>query len=300
MPRGIRPPRSLTARLILGVALCTTVLVLIGGFVLTSVFRSAVERSYDARLGVLIESLVAVTDVSAGELKLTRPIPDPQFERPLSGWYWQVDIPGESTMRSRSLWDETLDGLTSHEPHFSIVGPDDAELRVAVRQISFPGLAQPARYIVAGPLEEVRQDSRRFQAITITSLGLLGGLLLVVLLSLIRRSLRPLNDVRGELAQIRLGEAERLTGAYPEEITPLAGEVNALMEANASIVERARTNVGNLAHALKTPLAVLANESDRLSEPTRGTVDDQISNMRQTIDHALARARAAAVAAVST
>ena len=86
-------------------------------------------------------------------------------------------------------------------------------------------------------------------------------MLLLITTFQVRFGLAPLNRISEGLAAIRSGAAERLEGRFPIEIAPLARETNALIDANREIVMRARTHVGNLAHALKTPLSVMMNEA---------------------------------------
>ena len=106
--------------------------------------------------------------------------------------------------------------------------------------------------------------------------------------------LRPLSRVRNALAMVREGAAQRLDGRFPAEIEPLANETNALIENNRRIVERSRTQVGNLAHSLKTPLAVLINEGRALGGDKGELIADQAAAMQQQVEHYLQRARIAA------
>ena len=127
----------------------------------------------------------------------------------------------------------------------------------------------------------------------LVGLGLLG-----VTVFQVRFGLLPLHRIERGLASIRSGEAERLEGQLPAEIEPLQTELNALIESNQDIIDRARTQVGNLAHALKTPLAVITNEA-RDDETTLGSkVAEQAQLMRDQISHYLDRARIAARAGV--
>ena len=96
---------------------------------------------------------------------------------------------------------------------------------------------------------------------SVTTLVLLGVGLVLAIFVQVHFGLRPLRALEGNLVAIRKGEAEQLQGDYPDEIRPVAEELNLLIQSNAEIVERARTQVGNLAHALKTPLSVLTNEA---------------------------------------
>jgi signal transduction histidine kinase len=110
----------------------------------------------------------------------------------------------------------------------------------------------------------------------------------------VRFGLAPLKRISEALAAIRAGTAERLEGRFPVEIAPLARETNALIDANREIVERARTHVGNLAHALKTPLSVVVNEAAGRDDPLAVKVTEQAHIMRDQIARHLERARLAA------
>jgi signal transduction histidine kinase len=128
----------------------------------------------------------------------------------------------------------------------------------------------------------------------ITALAVLGLGLVVATLFQVRFGLRPLRAIRHDLAAIRSGEAERLEGEPPDEIRPLQQELNALIQSNREIVDRARTHVGNLAHALKTPLSVITNEARETQGPLAAKVIEQAEIMRTQITHHLDRARVAA------
>src|SRR5690606_15373185 len=134
----------------------------------------------------------------------------------------------------------------------------------------------------------------------VTALTALGvGLVLATLLQ-IRIGLRPLRVMRRRLAAIASGEAELLEGDFPAEIVPLQDEINALLQSNRAVVERARTHVGNLAHALKTPLSVITNEARGKRGALPKLVTEQAALMRDQVDHHLERARMAARAASSS
>ena len=113
-------------------------------------------------------------------------------------------------------------------------------------------------------------DIRAFRNSVVWWLGGLAVLLAIGIALLMRWGLRPLRRVRDDLRKIRDGDIQHLEGDYPSEIEPLVHDLNALIDSNREIVERARTHVGNLAHALKTPLAVLQNETSQLARAARG------------------------------
>ena len=148
---------------------------------------------------------------------------------------------------------------------------------------------------MAGDASEIDDETHSFdRAIGFTFAALTVALLLTTALQ-VRFGLAPLTRISESLAAIRSGRAERLEGEFPVEIAPLARETNALIDANREIVERARTHVGNLAHALKTPLSVIVNEAAaRGNDPLAHKVLEQTDIMRDQIARQLERARLAA------
>src|SRR5262245_53145480 len=137
-------------------------------------------------------------------------------------------------------------------------------------------------------------DLAEFRMMLIAALGVLGLGLVVATLFQVRFGLSPLRAIRHDLASIRSGEAERLEGELPTEIQRLQPELNALIQSNREIVDRARTHVGNLAHALKTPLSVITNEARERDDPLASKEVEQAELMRTQITHHLDRARVAA------
>jgi len=296
---------SLALRLFLSATAWAVVILLITGVVLSSLYRQAVERAFDRRLGVYLRTLVAdvASPEEAGD-KFPQSLGEPLFELPLSGWYWQVTRldPGKSDVRSsRSLWD----GGLPHLQDFGIVpgpggsregyvpGPEDQQLRLVERNID---LGDEGHYLVAvaGDASEITSETRSFDQALIVTFALLAAVLLLTTMFQVRFGLAPLKRITTSLAAIRSGTAERLAGEFPEEIAPLARETNALIDANKEIVERARTHVGNLAHALKTPLSVIVNEANaRGGDPFARKVLEQAEIMRDQVTRHLERARLA-------
>jgi signal transduction histidine kinase len=168
-------------------------------------------------------------------------------------------------------------------------------LRVVEREIRPAGAqSAPYSYAVAGDAAEIDKDLAEFRMMLIAALGVLGLGLVVATLFQVRFGLSPLRAIRHDLAAIRSGDAERLEGELPTEIRPLQQELNALIQSNREIVDRARTQVGNLAHALKTPLSVITNEARERDDPLASKVVEQAELMRTQITHHLDRARVAA------
>jgi signal transduction histidine kinase len=227
------------------------------------------------------------------------------FELPLSGLYWQVTRldPDKSDVRSsRSLWDGGLphlqdrgtpaDAAGSRQGY--VDGPENQVLRLVERTID---LGEEGHYLVAVAADaaEIEEEKHGFDRALGLTFSILAAVLLLTTMFQVRFGLAPLKRISESLAAIRSGRAERLEGKFPDEIAPLARETNALIEANKEIVERARTHVGNLAHALKTPLSVVVNEATaRKGDGFAGKVLEQADIMRDQVARHLERARLAA------
>ncbi|MEI7806379.1 MAG: sensor histidine kinase [Hyphomicrobiales bacterium] len=297
---------SLALRLFLSATAWAVVILVITGIVLSTLYREAVERAFDRRLGVYLRTLVAdVASPEDGSEKFPQSLGEPLFELPLSGWYWQVTRidPGKNEVRSsRSLWDGGLPHLAdagiaagaggSREGY--VQGPEDQKLRLVERSID---LGDEGHFLVAvaGDAAEIAEETRSFDRALIFTFITLAAVLLLTTMFQVRFGLAPLKRISDSLAAIRAGTAERLEGRFPVEIAPLARETNALIDANREIVERARTHVGNLAHALKTPLSVMVNEAtSRGDDAFANKVLEQADIMRDQVARHLERARLAA------
>ena len=299
-------PNSLAFRLFASAAAWTLVVLPVTAFLLLSLYRQAVERNFDARLNVYLTSLVAST-TAEGAKTPTPPanLGEPAFTIPFSGWYWQIKtLDAEQPLFiSDSLLDQQLklpsqEGVTPDQTltrRAYAAGPQDQRLRVVEREIRPAGAqSTPYSYAIAGDAAEIERDLAEFRMMLIAALGVLGLGLVVATLFQVRFGLAPLRAIRHDLAAIRSGDAERLEGELPTEIRPLQQELNALIQSNREIVDRARTHVGNLAHALKTPLSVITNEAREKDGPLAGKVIEQAELMRNQITHHLDRARVAA------
>jgi signal transduction histidine kinase len=300
-------PKSLAFRLFASAAAWTLVVIPAAAILLVSLYRQAIERNFDARLNVYMTSLVASSTAEGGDspqepTNLGAPI----FTIPFSGWYWQIK-PLKGSDRplyiSDSLLDQQLD-LPSREgvaPDDTLTrrsyapGPDDQNLRIVEREIR-PGGSDTAgySYAVAGNAAEIDSDLAEFTTMLILALAILGFGLVLATFFQVRFGLLPLRAIRHDLAAIRSGDAESLEGELPDEIRPLQTELNALIQSNRDVVDRARTHVGNLAHALKTPLSVISNEARSHGGLLSDKVVEQAEIMRTQITHHLDRARVAA------
>ncbi len=301
MERGGKRP--LWVRLVAISVVWTALALVLGGYLLSLVFRETLEQNFDERLNSLLENLIgASSEDDTVSVSLYRPMVDPRFEQPYSGLYWQIAGDGLSVLRSRSLWDVNLDvdfTRSIQSARFrQAVGPEDQVLRVIERDVTVPGSDVVYRFTVAIDTAELDEQSDRFDNILFFALGALGMGLIAASILQVFLGLKPLAHIKDSLGKVRNGEEEYLPEDFPSEIQPLADELNALLDHNNEIVERSRTQVGNLAHALKTPIAVLRNEA-RMNASNENvqlteTVAKQTENMHKYVEHYLKRARMAA------
>jgi signal transduction histidine kinase len=299
---------SLALRLVISSAAWTLIILSVTAAILISFCRDFLEDNFDQRINQSLENLIART-APQGTLDIRRPsdLGEPVFSKPLSGAYWQVRPmePGnEPSFKSDSLADETYKtpselGVKPDQKRIRqayVDGPDGQILRVLEREIDF-GQENESRMFsisVAFDTSAVDAETRYLTNTIVLILALLGGGLLLATFFQVRFGLSPLKDIGNRLAAIRSGEETLLEGTPPDEILPLQEELNALIKANSTVVERARTHVGNLAHALKTPLSVIINEAASQDGEFARKVGQQAALMRQQISHHLDRARIAA------
>lgn len=306
---AVRPRGSLTRRLIWLAAIWSLIALLIAGGLLTTAFRDTAVRRLDASIEASDREVVAVTRVVDGQV-ITPQIQDARTLRALSGKYWSVVEPAPDggvrpLSRSESLFDAVLplpaEGLRvalgqPGQPYlYDAEGPDgEQRLRVMAVARTLPNRDAPVIFLTALDRRQIDEDAENFALLTWTALALMGAGLVGAVFIQVRVGLRPLYDLGQEIAEVRKGRAQRLGRSYPREIAPLAEELNALLDHNQEVVERQRTHVGNLAHALKTPLAVMLAEAGSGEGELAETVRRQAAVMKGQVDHHLQRARAAA------
>jgi signal transduction histidine kinase len=299
-PRRIPFPdrKSLTFRLVVGASLLCGATLLAAYVVITTLFDQHLRRGVDADLEDQLEYLAAGLDTTAdGGFVMARAPNVPKYEQQLSGQYWQVEANGQPPIRSRSLWDGRLPeaapdadlGKTSLR---EIPGPRSERLRLAQRSLQFQDSAVRVTFSVAADLAPSLAEVRKFSRILGISLAVLGVGLVSALVLQVRVGLQPLQEIKSALAAIRAGTVKRLSDDVPTEIAPLAHELNALLDHHGSLIDRARGQAGDLAHALKTPLAVLRNEMENEATPDRKLSLEQIDAMTDAVQHHLARAQA--------
>lgn len=289
---------SLTLRLIVTSIAWVGVTLLVTAVLLVVLFRGHIEDRFKALLLDHLEELVSASELAPdGTLQMTWRPSDPRFNRPHSGWYWEIKQSGISVARSDSLWRESLP--VTEPPNGGIPqvqqvsGPEEEPLQALLQDITFPEDEQPFLFVVTGPVADIEENVRAFAAQVAITLTVLGtGLLLVVGIQ-VRFGLRPLQAMQQALGEIRKGRAQRLPETYPIEIEPMVSELNGLLDHNTALLERARTQVGNLAHALKNPLTVIRNEAKAIENEPGRVIREQTVAMANSMDRYLSQARLA-------
>lgn len=288
---------SLRGRFLLSILLWVTLG--IGAIWYSSVrlFTSHVESQYHEELEVHVRELGGLTVLDAqGRPHLTRPLSDPRYAEPLSGFYWQITRPGFGTLKSPSMTRGALDHDIAHSPkilHRITDGPTGPTIVYGfIRQA--PSGA-PVHFVIATDERHLERIISAFTRELTVWLALLAMALLASGLAIITLGFRPFNRLTSAIDALRKGEQRRIAGRYPDEIQAVVSDLNAYVDRNAEIVERGRVEASSLAHSLRTPLAVVTDEAERLQEAGQGDAArvflDQSSRMQRQIDYHLARVR---------
>ncbi len=265
----------------------------------TSVFKAHVVQSYHEELDVHVRELGRLTRVTSdGQPELTRPLSDPRYEEPLSGFYWQITSPGKRTLRSASLTHGGLDEHVAHSPeitHELDSGPTGPAITYGFVRPRADG--KDIHFVIATDQKELDRLIDSFTYELTIWLVVLAALLLITGVAIIGFGLQPLTHLATAIARLRADKSEALEGKYPSEIAPLVTDLNDYIRQNSDMIARARVQAGNLAHSLRTPLAVVLDEAERLAEIEQSKASarvliDQAQMMEQQIEYQLARARA--------
>lgn len=270
---------------------------------LSELYSRALDSSLSETLNFQIETLAGLALENGPENVQGAILGDPRFDRPASGWYWQISpVDGDAPISfSGSLAGSILPdtGAGPALGQRAVRTAEDAfgtTIRVVLRRIAIS--ETPYEFVVTGNLDEIYTLVDDFRGQAIVVLSAVGAMLAVMSALVARFALRPVTRLRQALEEVREGESPNVSGSYPAELAPLADEINELLRSNAEIIERSRNQVGNLAHGLKTPLAVLRNEAAGKRSDMARIVLDQTQKMSEIVSTYLDRARLAARTAV--
>ena len=296
-------PRSLRARLITGAFIWIVIGVSAAGVFISALFRQHATALVDAEMQGHLEELASLIDVSPqGRPELYRALSDPRFSNVGSGYSWQVSRNGTLLIKSISVSAADLpipsDALTPGEMRRLVMQNGPQTMIVYERLFSPDSAVEPLRLQVNVDSSNLDAVQRTFNISLVASLGLLAIALTSAAALQVAFGLQPMTRLARALRRIRSGKETRLPSGLPLEVQPVVDDLNSLIDINAQMVVRARAQAGNLAHALKTPLAVLTDEAFRLESHGHGgsahVILQQCQRMQREIDYQIARARAAA------
>ena len=287
---------SINTRLVIAGSLWTALALVVAGFALTGLFRQYVESDFEATLADQMEEILELVEVApGGGIGLSRHPVDPRFNRLHSGWYWQTMVAGGGEF-SRSLSGATLSPpeLIQLEHYIAFESRDQRGMALhgIARNFVFPGSTNTLGVVVTGPAQAFEGSVEDFAGTLAVVLIVLGMGLVFGLVAQVRFGLRPLSRLRATLADIRAGRASRLIGSYPADLKPLADELNALIDHNRDLIEGARHEAGDLAHALKTPLTVLTNLGEHLEGEAGQVPRRQTAALAASVEWHVSRTRA--------
>jgi signal transduction histidine kinase len=295
---------SLKSRLIAAAVLWIAIGMVGAGVMLSAVFKHHVTEQFYDELHVHLAELQRLSEFHTdGSLHLQHPLSDPRYDVPLSGFYWEVQKKGHVLSRSASL-----EGPPLHMPpdtpkdvgvHTHLIEGPTGPLIVAEKAVWTNPSAAPDRYIIGTDQRQLDAVVSSFNATLAVALAAFGLSLVAAATLLILYALKPLGQLRTALFDVRHGKEKQLSGQFPAEVVPLVDDLNTLLTSTADLIQRARTQAGNMAHGLKTPLAVITDEAYRLEDQgldqASSTILDQCRKMQSHIDYQITRARAVAM-----
>jgi signal transduction histidine kinase len=299
---GPRLTGSIAARLFWLSAGGLVVALVATAFLLTELYSHALDTSLTKTLDFYAETLIShvidTGDASSDDIY----VPDPRFARTASGWYWMItDASGQVVNLSPSLTGSVLPAITvpfDRDKYRTAAMTDEfgIHIRMVEREANIAGKTYDIT--VTGSLDEILGLVDAFRGQALQVLGAVGAMLALLSFIVARMALRPIGQLGQAIERVRDGETSTVAGNYPRELAPLAEEVNELLRSNAQIIDRARNQVGNLAHGLKTPLAVLRNEAANNKTRLGEVVLSETEKMASLVSGYLDKARIAARTAI--
>ena len=276
--------------------------VVLAGFILSAAFKEHLVRRMNAELAVDLDELRRLTTRTPdGAVVVQRALSDPRYEASGSGHYWEIVRGGRVVARSRSLGAADLAPESDVPPtgtrhgHMAL-GPTGRVLLVERADGEGP---ERLHFLVGTDRRHLKSAMGQFNATLAWSMGGFAASMIVAAVLLLLYAMRPLTQVQTALTDVRTGRAKRLDGTFPSEVLPLVDDLNGMMDAMGQTTQKARAQAGNLAHSLKTPLAILTDEAyavEKAGLTNSATVMfEQCLRMQRHIDYQLARTRSAAL-----
>jgi signal transduction histidine kinase len=308
--------RSIAARLF-AVAVVSVFGLIVMGVIAQAQFNAQIVRlTIDPEIESVADDLIGNAGPGINNELVLRDLPfDPRYLLPRSGRYFQVAEVGEDgRLRTQTISPSLADAeiqlpekvqteIAASRPgqrlFFTIKGPDGGDLRIISRVEEIPEVTGRHAFVVGVATAAIIAPAANLVGWAFAVFVIFCALMVAAVTVLqVRVGLEPLHELQRDIAAVRRGDADRLEGEYPAEIQPVTEELNALVDHNREVVERARRHVGNLAHALKTPIAVLKNAAAGGGEDA--VLKQSIDEMEGFVERQLRRARVAARAEASS
>lgn len=287
--------KSIQRRLSLGLISVMVIVGLVLAQTSLWLFEIGLQRYLEAGLRNDSENLLVALVRGQHGVQLDEQRLSPAYQRPFSGHYFRIDF-SDTHWRSRSLWDQELPQLAEAGLKGNLqLGPEGQQLLVL--RSDYKRFGQSISISVAQDYTPVRESFRLMRQIGLV-LGLAALLLVLILQRVtVRRALRPLETAREQIAQLQQGQRSQLDTQVPRELEPLVAQINHLLAHTEDSLKRSRNALGNLGHALKTPLAVLLSvaSSEQLKDQPHLSklLRDQLEQVQQRLNRELNRARLA-------
>lgn len=293
---------SLKNRLIASATAWIAFGIVLAWFILSNVFQAHVTRQFYDELFVHLEELQRLARIEGGQAILRAPLSDPRYDVENSGFYWEIQQSDQVLARSTSLKAAPLQTPDDHRSdigvHTHVIAGPTGTLLVAEKLDWREPQKAPIQFLIGTDQRHLDAIVGSFNHTLSWALTIFGLSMVLAAALLIVYAMRPLAQVYAALHLVQTGKAKTLTGAHPAEVQPLIDSLNALLHSTHELIQRARTQAGNLAHGLKTPLAILTDEAYRLQEhgqsASSATILDQCSRMEAHIDYQTTRARVVA------
>ncbi len=289
---------SLRGRLSGGLLISLIVILVLQWFYVSEFIGHLGEGYVESRLTHDAESILSALYIDKrGVIKLAEEKIGAIYHRPFSGHYYKIFFEGYEPVRSRSLWDNDIKiplSIVGKSVKTRVIGPQGQNLMLLTS--GYMKYDRAVSISVAEDVTRMEADIKNFQAgyAIVSFFGI--AMLMLTQWAIVRRGLAPLGRAREDLLKLERGEVESIESDVPTEVRPLVDEINQLLKVMTERLKRSRKAVGNLAHALKTPLTAIS----RLSEDTeiadsemRSTLKKNSEFINNLIDRELARARLA-------
>ena len=281
---------SLRQRLLFSAAVWLLPVILVVAVLIPSAINEHLKKNINTQIELLLDTVEKKLSLdSHGQLAFNYKMADPRFSQPYGGLYLQISTP-EKIIKSRSLWDKEL--LFDKENDI-VYGADNEKLIYIERRVFLDGFAQPITIVIGRDEGPVKRTTTVLMKEVRVILVIFFSCLLLIIAFQVGWAMKPLNRLQKELESLRAGKLSSLKKSYPKEIAPVVADLNALVFHYQELLERARNHAGNLSHALKTPIAVLKNESAKLAEQDSKKLQKPLADLQHHIDYHLNRARMA-------